>query len=713
MILSMNRALENLRKFWGYESFRPMQETSVSAVLDRRDLLCVLPTGGGKSICYQAPATVMDGVAIVVSPLIALMKDQVDGLTACGIPAACVHSGLSETERRATWDRLQAGELKLLYVTPERLMQERFLGAMHRLGISFVAIDEAHCVSEWGHDFRPEYRMLGELKDLLPGAPIHAFTATATERVQKDICESLRLENPEVHIGTFDRPNLIYHVRRRDGLLDQVCEIADRFENESGIIYCLRRKDVDKLSDQLSSKGYSAAPYHAGLDDVTRSRNQDAFIKEDVRIIVATIAFGMGIDKPDVRYVIHSGLPKSVENYQQESGRAGRDSLPAECHLLYSEGDMSTLRFMTRELEGEAAEAAEQKLQDMLRYATSAKCRHHALSNYFAQRLDHENCKACDVCLGVFKSVEGASDLACSVIQGVLGLDQRFGAMHVAEVLTGSMNLKVTDRNHDKLEVHGLLKNHRSQSVRRWIDELCDQEFLVRVGEYNVINVTADGQRLLEGMGEARLSEPSKKKQKKSAVAETLNKADRDLFESLRAKRREIAQERDVPPYVIFGDKTLRSLAEIKPIERTDLLKVYGIGERKAEDLGDAFLSVIREYLGLDSPAAPRNAPNETANRKHDQRADAYRLFADAWMPEDVADNLGVPPAKALKWLIEFIDSEFINDATPWVSPPVADSVIDTALALPNAKASHVKAELDGAVRDRDIKIVLACMRNC
>lgn len=709
----MERVTKNLQRYWGYESFRPMQEDAVTAVLDRRDLLCVLPTGGGKSICYQAPATVMDGVALVISPLIALMKDQVDGLTTCGIPAACVHSGLSESERRQTWDRLQAGELKLLYVTPERLMQERFLGAMHRIGVSYVAVDEAHCVSEWGHDFRPEYRSLGQLKELLPGSPIHAFTATATQRVQEDICKVLALEEPVIYIGQFDRPNLVYHVRRRDGLFGQVTEIVDRFENESGIIYCLRRKDVDSLADQLVEKGYSAAPYHAGLDDATRVRNQDAFIKEDVRIVVATIAFGMGIDKPDVRFVIHTGMPKSVENYQQESGRAGRDGLPAECHLLYSEGDMSTLRFMTRDLEGEAAAAAEQKLQDVMSYATGATCRHHALSNYFAQRLLHKKCDACDVCLGMFASVDGADDLACAVIEGVMSLDQRYGAMYVAEVLSGSTNLKVVERGDDRSPVHGRLKEHRVQSIRRWIDELCDQGFLQRVGEYNIIKVTAEGTAFLDGEGAVRLSEPSKKKPRKSPAAETLNVADRDLFEALRAVRRKLAQDRDVPPYVIFGDKTLRALAEMKPTTHSELLNVYGIGERKAEDLGETFIAAIREYLGLDTPADPREDPQEANDRKHDQRAEAYRLYADAWSPEDVANTLRVPSGKALKWLIEYIDSEFIDDASAWVSPPIADSILDVSLALPNPKASRVKEALDGAASDRDIKIVLACMRNC
>jgi len=398
--------IENLRKalleYWGYKDFLPLQKQAMQCIAGGRDSIVVLPTGGGKSLCFQAPAVSMPGLAVVVSPLISLMKDQVDALTECGVPAGRIDSSLSFEEQRDVFAGIHNKKLKLLYLSPERLVSQDFLKVLHKIKLSFVAIDEAHCVSMWGHDFRPEYRQLGLLKRLFPGVTIGAYTATATEQVRGDIAEQLSLDAPEMLIGSFDRPNLIYKVRPRANIVRQVRDVLDRHKGESGIVYCIRRKDVDGMCAELTSKGYCVAPYHAGMDDADRKKNQDLFINEKVDTIVATIAFGMGIDKSNVRYVVHTGMPKSLEHYQQESGRAGRDGLEAECRLFYSDGDYGTWKFLMKDMEAEAQEIALMKLSSMYSYCTGGVCRHKAILRYFGQDLDKTNCEACDVCLGEY-----------------------------------------------------------------------------------------------------------------------------------------------------------------------------------------------------------------------------------------------------------------------------------------------------------------------
>src|SRR5947209_5325944 len=400
--------LEILRKVWGFDAFRPLQCEAMQSVLSGRDSVVALPTGGGKSLCFQAPALAMPGLAVVVSPLISLMKDQVDALADNGVPSASVNSMLTLDDKRRVVDEIRAGRLKLLYLSPEKLMTERTLEFLRQTPLSFFAIDEAHCISDWGHDFRPEYRMLKALKEQFPEIGVHAYTATATERVRHDIARELRLKEPEILVGHFDRPNLVYRVARRTDLLRQVREVIDRHPNDSGIIYCIRRADVDSLCASLEEMGLSARPYHAGLDDDTRRRNQDDFQSDRAAIMVATVAFGMGIDKSDVRYVIHAGAPKSLEHYQQESGRAGRDGLEAECCLFHTGADFQTWRKLQAELPLPAHQIALDVLQGIEDYCTGVTCRHRAILEYFGQRLDSENCQACDFCLGEIALVSDA-----------------------------------------------------------------------------------------------------------------------------------------------------------------------------------------------------------------------------------------------------------------------------------------------------------------
>ncbi|MEE3285149.1 MAG: ATP-dependent DNA helicase RecQ, partial [Planctomycetota bacterium] len=488
--MTIQQLRDVLKTHWGYDGFLPLQQEAMQCVLEDRDSVVVLPTGGGKSLCFQAPAVVRSGVGLVVSPLISLMKDQVDGLNAAGVPAACLNSSMEPDARRRVFEDLEVGNLKLLYIAPERLVQPGMLDTLAASNVSLVAIDEAHCISQWGHDFRPEYRQLKLLKERLPGIAIHAYTATATTQVREDMIEELELSGPEVLVGSFDRPNLSYKIMLRDGGTDQMATIMDRHRDESGIIYCISRRDVEKTSEQLNQRGYQTRPYHAGMSDEERRDNQDAFIGERVDTIVATVAFGMGIDKSNVRYVIHAAMPKSLEGYQQETGRAGRDGLEAECCLLYTGGDYGRWRAILDGSDSEPTEGAWQSLQAMQDFAGSVVCRHAALVEYFGQSLDSDNCGACDVCLGELDQVEDPLVIGQKILSSVIRQEQRFGADYTVKVLRGSSEQRILDNRHDQLSTYGLLADEDVRAVRGWVEQLVAQGFLAKVGEYNVLVVT-------------------------------------------------------------------------------------------------------------------------------------------------------------------------------------------------------------------------------
>jgi ATP-dependent DNA helicase RecQ len=481
--------LDVIARHWGYRQLRPLQEEAMRAELDGRDSLVVLPTGGGKSLCYQAPAVLRGGTTVVISPLIALMKDQVDGLRACGVAASQLDSSLSATERFACEYELRQGEVRLLFVSPERLVQTDLYRILQQIGVCTFAIDEAHCISHWGHDFRPEYRQLSKLRELFPGAAVHAYTATATEQVRRDICAQLALQDPAVLVGNFDRPNLTYRVLPRHDLLRQVGEVLDRHDGEAGIIYCLRRRDVDDLAAALQKKGVNVLPYHAGMTPEQRQAAQEAFAEERCDVIVATVAFGMGIDRSNVRFVLHTALPKSLEHYQQETGRAGRDGLEAECVLLYSGADVVTFRAI---LEKSAAEnavdpsflpAAVKHLEDMDRYCRGAVCRHKALVQYFGQSHEAAGCNACDLCLGDTEEVEGAVVVAQKILSCVARVKENFGINHVVAVLRGEDVDSVRKWRHEQLTTYGLLKGNSKADVRDWIYQLIGQGVLCQVGD--------------------------------------------------------------------------------------------------------------------------------------------------------------------------------------------------------------------------------------
>ena len=598
-----------LSRYWGYSSFRPLQRESMDAILAGRDSVVVLPTGGGKSLCFQAPALVRrhdrGGVGLVVSPLISLMKDQVDTLVENGIEAACYNSALSADQKASVGAGIREGRYALLYVSPERIAGEGGDAFIDRLrGVSYIAVDEAHCISQWGHDFRPEYRQLGAMRSRFPGVSLHAFTATATARVRRDIAVQLQLREHVELVGSFDRPNLVYRVLPRAGLKPQLQGILARHRGTAGIIYCTSRREVDALAAWLVAAGVRAVPYHAGLPDADRHRHQDAFINEDADVVVATVAFGMGIDRSDVRFVVHAGAPQSLEHYQQESGRAGRDGLEAECVLVYSGADFQKWRIML-ERSGELTDARRALLRDMERYAAGVGCRHRHLVSYFGERYSRDGCGACDFCLGELETVGDAVTVARKVLSCVARVGQRFGAAHVASVLCGSESEQVLSRRHHELSTFGLLKDASSAEVRGYIEQLSAEGLLRQTDEpYPVLALTDAGVALLKDpVARADLALARQRRVVRDRRTERVRPAtaewqgvDHDLFERLRAVRLRLARARGVPPYVIFHDTTLRELARLKPSSVSDLGGVYGIGARKAEQMGQAFVDEIAAF---------------------------------------------------------------------------------------------------------------------
>ena len=591
-----------LRKYWGYTEFKPYQEENIHSILEGADTLTILPTGGGKSLCFQLPALLSDGLAIVISPLISLMKDQVDDLKNLGVAAECLNSSLPPQEQRSIMERVGAGTLKLLYLSPERLLMEHTLSVLKSVRIAYFVVDEAHCISHWGHDFRQEYRQLGLLRKEFKHIPIHAFTATATETVRDDILHELGLHAPHIVVGDIDRPNLTYRViQRRSGLLKQITEVLVRHSGQPGIIYCLRRKDVDELSASLNSLGYRNLPYHAGLEDTTRKQNQEEFLHEDVEIIVATIAFGMGVDRSNIRYVIHTAMPKSIEHFQQETGRAGRDGLPSDCYLFYSGADYGIWKSLLAD--SSESEVMLRKLGELYDFCTRPQCRHKSLATYFGQAYAPENCGACDFCLGEVDMVEEPLLIGQKVLSCVARVRESFGADHVADILKGNATEAVLKWHHEKLSTFGLMEAETKVFIRFMTEQLVGQGFLRREGEYGTLAITGEGMSLLKGRVVPRLAKPVTREKKKevekkqrSRRAEDWENVDEGLFEALRQLRANIARDKSVPAYLVFSDKALKDMASRKPLDRESFAGIYGVGEAKLKQYADTFIDAIRDY---------------------------------------------------------------------------------------------------------------------
>ncbi len=724
MPVDESKLLSVLQTHWGYNEFRPLQRESIQAVLAGRDSVVVLPTGGGKSLCYQIPAVLLPGLAVVVSPLISLMKDQADALTENGIPAAAVHSALSPQERQRIAQEIRADRIKLLYVAPERLVSERMLAFLRERPISFIAIDEAHCISNWGHDFRPEYRMLGELRGHFPGIGVHSFTATATEQVRRDIAVQLRLKQPEFLVGTFDRPNLQYRVLRRASSGQQIHAVLQRHAGEAGIIYCISRKEVDALTLALRAAGVKVAAYHAGLSDEERHRNQDAFLSEQVDVVVATVAFGMGIDKSNVRFVLHTGSPKSLEHYQQETGRAGRDGLDAECCLLHGGNDFMIWRKLSSDLTGSAWQQADANLRLMENYCTSVTCRHRTLAEHFGQTYEPENCQACDVCLDQQECLPDALIVAQKILSCVIRVNENFGADYVAQVLVGSREQRVLDNRHEQLSTYGLLKDERKNTVREWIEQLCGQDYITREGEYRVLKVTPSGREVLRGQQTPKLLQPAAGK----AVAAPASRKhftvgmDAGLFEALRLLRRRLAEERGVPAFVVFGDVTLQDLARRRPTTLLGFRQVHGVGDHKAQQYGEAFTEEIARYCAdnqvpvdvtiTDDPAYSATPESLSTMSKSAAKMAADGLFREGRSIEEVAAQTGRAHSTVTGYLVDFLMQEGQLSPEPWLDDESFATISAAVKAVGLERLKLVFDQLNGAFSYDQIRITIACLRN-
>jgi len=595
------RELERaLKHHFGFTEFRPHQGQIVEAILQGRDVFAALPTGGGKSLCYQLPAVMRTGLTLVVSPLISLMKDQVDGAREEGIPAALLNSTLSADEAKSTWRALAAGSIRLLYASPERLSIPAFRSALSRFGLGLIAVDEAHCISEWGHEFRPDYRSLGLLRAEFPGVPIAAFTATATPQVQEDIVRLLALKTPYIVRASFDRPEIFYRVRAREGDGDaQVLHFIRQHTGQPGIVYRGTRKAVERTADFLAGRGIEAVAYHAGLEDALRRSRQDAFVRDEATVVVATIAFGMGIDKPNVRWVVHADLPRSVEGYYQETGRAARDGDNAEALLLYGPGDIASGRWHIARMENpEEAARAESRLREILRYAESSVCRRTQLLAHFAEHRSG-TCARCDVCAGEVTR-EDLTESARKLLSAAVRTGERFGAHHLVDILTGNPTDKVRERGHDALPTWGIGREHDRDWWLGLARELDAAGILVRgEGRTAGYSLSGKGHLLLRGketfLGTRNTGGNGARDRPVQAALD--GPAQEGLFQVLRQVRKRIAEARRVPPYVIFSDKTLRAIARNRPTDPAGLLRCPGVGDAKLEAYGALFLEAIREFL--------------------------------------------------------------------------------------------------------------------
>ncbi len=586
-----------LKQVFGYKDFRDGQEAIIAAALDGQDSLVLLPTGGGKSLCYQVPALILDGVTVVISPLISLMQDQVAQLKALGVQAAYINNSLPFEEQQAVYQQLHYGQIKLLYVAPEKVLQHEFLERLSHLKLALFAIDEAHCVSHWGHDFRPHYCRLNELKQRFMHVPMMALTATADKATRYDIIEQLQLNQPYVHTGSFDRPNIRYTIEEKFKPMVQLLRYLKEQQNQSGIIYCTSRKRVDDVAEKLADAGFNAAAYHAGMSNEQRQFVQSGFARDDIQIVVATVAFGMGINKPNVRFVVHYDIPKSVEAYYQETGRAGRDGLAAEAIMYFDPADIGRVRRFFEDIEDEQRRRVEeQRFNAMASFAEAQTCRRQILLNYFSE-YKRETCGNCDICLNPPTSFDGTL-VAQQALSCVYRAEQRFGIGYIVELLRGANTSRIRDNNHHQLSTYGIGKDH---SVEFWLSilrQLIHQGLLSQdITQGSSLRLTEAARAVLKSEYALQLAEP--RLQAKHVYQDKLAQFnyDKKLFARLRALRKELADADDVPPYVVFNDKTLAEMAQLMPTNDSEFLKVSGVGFTKLNKYGSPFLNTIRDYL--------------------------------------------------------------------------------------------------------------------
>ncbi len=706
------QARKILKDIFGYDNFRPMQEEIICSLMDGKDAFVLMPTGGGKSLCYQIPAIMREGTGIVVSPLISLMKDQVDALTACGVKAAYYNSSLKAAEAKDVLARFECGDLDLLYAAPERLLSKGFLAKMDQVKLAMFAIDEAHCVSQWGHDFRPEYVRLGELRQIFPDVPMLALTATADEHTREDISDRLQLGKAKRFVASFDRPNIRYLVAEKRQPLTQILQFLEGWSNCSGIIYCLSRKRVEDLAVNLQRHGIRAAAYHAGIPGRSREKVQDDFLRDRIKVIVATIAFGMGVDKPNVRFVIHHDLPKSIESYYQETGRAGRDGLESEALMLYGSGDVNLVRRLIENVENIDQRRVEvHKLNSMVAFSEALTCRRRVLLGYFGEPLD-EPCGNCDICLDPPETYD-ATEFAEAALQCVREINGDFGMGYIVDVLRGSKNARILEHKHDKLKSHGSGADINADEWTSILRQLVHHGYFVQdVSRRAAMLATKKAERIGNGtpIMLAKYQPGIRRHFKRLGMPR-----DEALFKKLVKLREDIADREDVPPHVVFSDVTLTEMSQRKPVSEESMRTISGVGQHKLEEYGEAFIALINKHVesgdgkkgtkvgGKDIPMLIAKGPGLNETQTY-----ILSLYRKGVSLEDIAAQQGVSETTVLKHYVAIIRAGQHIDVPAFIGDDFDTLMAELDNADPYASLTEVKRDLSVDLNNDEFRLLLA-----
>ncbi|WP_441000981.1 DNA helicase RecQ [Fodinibius sp. SL11] len=715
----IKEARNKLNNVFGFEDFRPLQEDIISNVMDEKDTLVIMPTGGGKSLCYQIPALLFDGLTVVVSPLISLMKDQVEQLQQYDIPAIYLNSSLTDQEYEHNIQRLKNKEIKLLYLAPETLLMERTRKLLANQNVDLFTIDEAHCISEWGHDFRPDYRELTEVRKDFPGSTCLALTATATPRVRQDIKDVLKFEESDTFLASFDRKNLFLKVADKDDPLEQTLDFLYTRKKQSGIIYCFSRKQVEELFVELKKAGHSVKPYHAGLSKKLRNRNQELFIRDDISIIVATIAFGMGIDKPNVRFVMHYDMPKNIESYYQQIGRAGRDGLRSDCLLLYSRSDKQKIQYFINQKEGKEKKVAEKHLKDLMKFLETDECRRVPLMKYFGETYEKDDCGMCDNCLSVDAEVEDLTVQAQKMLSCIARTNEEFDAYYIADVLRGSTKEKVLSNGHDEIPTYDIGNEWAKEHWILLARLLVKQGYLSREEQHGALKITDQGKAVLKGKENVfGVLDRSDTVVDDEAIDRTStdveNNYNKDLFEQLKKKRKELADQQSVPPHAIFPDTTLMEMAYYFPQSKDNLIPIYGVGSVKLKKYGTDFLKIINKYCRAND-VEENTELLEEKKEKQQEHGQPYERIGKEYNAgksiDHLAEQFGVKDVTIIKHLKKYLKEgnnirpEGIVKASS-LSTRKRDEVLEVMDEVPTHMLRKVYTELDKSVSYSELRII-------